>query len=125
MNYLLDTCVFIWAMTDSKNLSKQLRNIIINTSNNIYISVATPWEIIIKKSLGKLTCPDNIEELIEINDFKKLEINFKHVLNLQELEKHHKDPFDRILISQAKTEKLTILTDDKKFKDYNVKIIGN
>jgi len=122
MNYLLDTCVFIWAMANPNKLSLNTKSIILDRLNNIYISSITPWKITIKKSLGKLTCPDNIEELIKINDFKELPINFKHVLELKKLPLHHKDPFDRMIIAQARVENLTILTDDEKFRDYDVKV---
>lgn len=122
MNYLLDTCVFIWAMSDPNQLSKKIKNIIEDCSSNIYISSVTPWEMSIKKSIGKLNCPDNIEEVIKLNDFKELPITFKHTSELKKLPPHHNDPFDRMLISQARIENLTILTNDEKILAYEVKV---
>lgn len=123
MSFLLDTHVFLWWLADNSKLSSKARTIIENENNLIFVSIASIWEIIIKKSLGKLKTPDNLEKIIPENDFKELFITLKHVLALQQLPNYHHDPFDRMLLAQAKSESLTIITADEKLTTYDVHYI--
>jgi len=114
----LDTHILIWWLTDEKRLSNKVREQIINPKNIVFVSAVSACEIAIKKSLGKLTTPDDLEIQIEQQSFEVLPITIKHGLYLEQLPFHHKDPFDRILIAQAKIEDLTIVSYDKKFSLY-------
>jgi PIN domain nuclease of toxin-antitoxin system len=123
MSYLLDTHTFIWWIEDNLNLSYQSKQIISNPNNLIFISAVNTWEITIKKSLGKLNVPSNLEEIILQCGFDILPIAIKHTLFIENLDKHHDDPFDRLLISQAIIENLTIITRDEKIIKYKVPYI--
>jgi PIN domain nuclease of toxin-antitoxin system len=123
MSYLLDTHTFIWWIEDNLNLSYQSKQIISNPNNLIFISAVNTWEITIKKSLGKLNVPGNLEEIILQCGFDVLPIAIKHTLFIENLDKHHDDPFDRLLISQAIIENLTIITRDEKIIKYKVPYI--
>jgi len=89
----------------------------------VFVSAASAWEIAIKKSLGKLQAPDDLKEQVKVQRFTPLDINIDHALTVGKLPQHHRDPFDRILIAQAMSENLIIITRDRKFKAYKIKTI--
>jgi PIN domain nuclease of toxin-antitoxin system len=97
------------------------------TENVVYVSVVTAWEIQIKKQLGKLSLTVPLAELLEsqqeVNDVNILQVQLNHVLALDELPFHHKDPFDRLLVAQARIEGMEIATADPVFSKYDVKVI--
>jgi PIN domain nuclease of toxin-antitoxin system len=127
MSYLLDTHTFLWFLEGNKNLSSNARIIIENPNNTIFVSIASIWEIAIKTSLNKLKLSVNLEEVkteIVKNNFEILPLDFEHIIELTNLEQIHKDPFDRIIISQAISEKYTIISKDSNFGFYkNVNIL--
>jgi PIN domain nuclease of toxin-antitoxin system len=127
MAYLLDTHTFLWYLDGNKSLSKKVREIIDNPKNKSYISIASIWEMGIKISLDKLQLGISLEVLKQeliANEIEILPLDLDHIIELQHLDYHHRDPFDRILISQAKCEKLKILSKDKSFKLYKqVKVV--
>ena len=127
MAYLLDTHTFLWFLEGSKRLSKKTKDIIVNPKNKTFIRIASIWEMGIKLSLDKLELDLSLEEFKQElirNEIEILPLDFDHIITLSKLEYHHRDPFDRILISQAKSEKLTILSKDSHFKLYKqVKVV--
>ena len=123
MNILLDTHVLIWALENNPELSDGARNSIIRAGNMVFVSSISIWEIAIKKNLGKLETPDNLQEEIELHRFTPLQINFDHAELAGKLPDIHKDPFDRMLIAQAIIEKLTLVTRDKIIARYDVDIL--
>ncbi len=123
MNILLDTHVLIWALENNPTLSDKARNAIIDGNNMVFVSSATVWEINIKRSIGKLDVPDNLVDEIRIHRFTPLDINYDHAQLAGNLPYIHKDPFDRILIAQAITEKLVLVTRDESIIKYDVKIL--
>lgn len=124
MKYLLDTHVFIWWMEENKKLPAEIKSIIDDSFNNIFISVITPWEIVIKIKTKKLKVPKNYASYVINGIFKLLPIEISHVLGVERLPLFHKDPFDRMLIAQAKVEDLTLITSDQKFKKYDLSLIS-
>ncbi|OGM20750.1 hypothetical protein A2714_03660 [Candidatus Woesebacteria bacterium RIFCSPHIGHO2_01_FULL_38_9] len=124
MKYLLDTHVFIWWLEADQRLSQNLKRIIDNPNNIKFVSVATFWEIIIKVHTKKLFLKTPVKNILKNFEFETLEINLKHVLGLEKLPDYHKDPFDRMLIAQAKVEDCTLITNDPKIQKYKVKIVG-
>lgn len=91
--------------------------------NLVFVSAVTAWEIAIKKALGKLKVPGNYREGLRRYRFTPLDITTEHALTIESLPSHHKDPFDRMLIAQAKIERLTLVTHDPNIKAYGVPII--
>lgn len=127
MRYLLDTCTWIFLLNNDTRINEQQKQIVRDSQNNIYISVVSAWEMTIKVQKGKLELPKLIEKLVFeacIKDnFKILNLDVFSVLNTKNLPNHYKDPFDRILISQAIDNDLTVITNDKKFLNYDVKVL--
>lgn len=123
MKFLLDTHALLWWLDNNPTLSRKAKQVISLEKNIIYVSAVSAWEIAIKKSLGKLEAPDNLEEVIKINNFIPLPISFTHALDIGKLPNYHEDPFDRLLIAQAKYEKLTLITRDANIIKYDVAVI--
>lgn len=126
MQLLLDTHALIWFINGDKSLSEKARNLIKNLENECFVSIASVWEIAIKLSLGKLelNCSFNdLSKLLIESEIEILPISFEHINYLLSLEFHHRDPFDRIIISQGIIEKMAIVTKDDNFINYRVKTI--
>lgn len=123
MKYLLDTHTLLWWLEDNPTLSRKAKQIISLNKNIIYVSSVSAWEIAIKKSLGKLEAPDNLEEMIRENNFVPLSISIVHALDIIKLPNHHDDPFDRLLIAQAKYEKLILITRDANIAKYKISVV--
>jgi len=123
VNFLLDTHVLLWWLSDHKSLTTKAVGAIKDGENSIFVSAATAWEISIKRVLGKLKAPDGLEETLESNRFRQLPISIRHGLVAGSLPRHHDDPFDRMLIAQAQTEQLTIITHDVRMEQYGVSIL--
>ena len=117
MRLLLDTHALLWWLAD-EGLTDQARDAIADPANLVILSAASAWEISIKKALGKLSAPDDLEQQAEESGFSPLPITIAHALAAGRLPRHHDDPFDRMLIAQAFAEGLTIVTHDKRFADY-------
>ena len=120
MRYLVDTQIFIWLMEGNKRLASKHVALLRNPKANIYISIASIWEMIIKQSLGRLKIPVDLEGDLQKTGFRVLPVEIPHVLGLKNLPNIHKDPFDRMLVAQAKKENLKLITSDKKIAKYKV-----
>ena len=123
--YIIDTHAFLWYLRNSPELSQRALEII-NSESIIYVSVASFWEIAIKSSIGKLEIEQNItqiENLCMEKDIAILPIKSRHLDLLKSLEKKHGDPFDRLIICQAKAENLCIVTRDSIIPLYAVETI--
>lgn len=126
MKYLLDTHTFVWFLNGDKNLSGKAKKEILKASNEKFISIAGIWEMAIKVSLGKLkiNCPfKDVLSQIEENGFLILPISFEHTLFVSQLEFHHRDPFDRLILAQAMVEDMVLISKDRSFKNYDVKVL--
>ncbi len=123
--YILDTHVVIWTLSDPSNLSETAKKIILN-GDSLYTSILTFWEIQIKKSKGRLTFPYSVGEAVQkcsMAGIKILNIKPSHIDALDSLSHIHGDPFDRLLIAQALSEDMTIITRDEKIPPYGVKTV--
>jgi PIN domain nuclease of toxin-antitoxin system len=120
---LIDSHVLIWWLKEPEKLSSLHYTLIENPANNIMISIASLWELHIKASLQKLSLPENFFTEIDKNQFSILEISQNHLSRILELPQYHRDPFDRLIISQAMAEKIPIITQDKSFSDYPVELL--
>ena len=127
MRYLLDTGVWMWALDPFERLRSSAREILANGKEEIFLSAATTWELSIKMAVGKLRFPappaQSIPRLMAEQNLKPLPITHAHAAKVYELPLHHADPFDRLLIAQAVVEDLTILTADREFKRYDVRLV--
>jgi len=125
MRLLLDTHTFIWAATQDDRLSPKARELLLDSENELFLSTASIWEMAIKTSIGKLILKQPIEqtinEQIQINGLQILNIESAHALAVASLPWHHRDPFDRLLITQSKLERMTILGRDSVMDAYGVK----
>ena len=121
MRYLLDTHIFLWWLADDKKLLEKPRELIKNPDNQIFISVASAWEMSIKSKIGKLSLKTTIHDCFEGSGFLVLDLLLTHVLELDKLPPYHQDPFDRILIAQSKVENLILISDDMKIKKYDIR----
>lgn len=118
MKILLDTHSLIWFLEDNPKLSGSAKNEIEKLRNQCFVSIASFWEIAIKVSLGKLELRYDFSKLFEFcqkSEIRILPIEPKHLEQLLHLGFHHKDPFDRLIIAQAKSEKMTIISKDENF----------
>lgn len=123
MRYLIDTQVFIWWLEDLNKLKDSTRSILENKQNQILVSTITGVEISIKQKLGKIKLKTTLRTMFNISDFEVLNLNLDHALQLGQLPIYHNDPFDRILIAQAKVENLTLITADRKIWKYKLPLI--
>ena len=124
MQILIDTHILLWAIGDSGRLSSSVHELLTNTNNQVYVSVASIWEIVIKNALAKDCFQVDVEKIIETvfkMDFIELpiSISISHAKTVATLESIHKDPFDRILIAQTISEKMLFLTNDKILVGYS------
>jgi len=125
-NLLIDTQSFIWFVENDPRLPVSIRNIMEDSKYSLFISIASLWEIVIKSSLGKLPLQKNIPEMIRDitkNGFIILQIIPQHLITLHGLEYIHRDPFDRIIISQAITENMQVVSSDELFVKYRINIV--
>jgi len=121
---LIDTHVLMWWLADDPRLGSYARELIGNERNETYVSAASAWEISIKKALGKLEAPDNLHFLMEEEGFSTLPITFFHGERAGSLPALHRDPFDRMLIAQAQSEGLDIVTADERMASYAVRTVS-
>ena len=127
MRLLLDTHTFLWFISGDGQLSSKARELISDPENEVLLSVASLWEIVIKVGLGKLRLAGSFEEVIpsqlQSNDIEVLGIELAHLSELNHLPQHHKDPFDRLIIAQALAEGMPLLSKDDNFKEYRVQLL--
>jgi PIN domain nuclease of toxin-antitoxin system len=127
MSYLLDTTIFVWLLKEPEKLNPRALALIEDEGQDVYLSSVTSWEIVIKFAIGKLTLPKKpdalLSEIFTNFSFQPLPITHAHSLAVEELVFHHRDPFDRMLVAQAKSEKLVLLTADSMFEKYPVDIL--
>jgi len=126
MNLLLDTHIALWAITDSPRLTPRARELLLSQNAQIWVSAASIWEISIKHALGRGDMPVSGHEALDWfrrSGYRLLPIEPEHAAEVERLPTHHHDPFDRILIAQALTEPMRLLTHDADVAAYSDTII--
>ena len=127
MNLLLDTHTFLWAIDSPELLPERIEQLLSNNTSIWFLSLTSVWEIQIKSELGKLRLSLPLSELIETqqqtNDLQLLPVELSHIYALSGLPHHHRDPFDRLLITQARVERLPLLSRDSIFDAYDLERI--
>jgi len=124
MRLLLDTHVFLWWLEGSERLAPPTETLLTDPTTTVVVSAASIWEIEIKRSLGRLTAPDDVLEQVPANSFDLLPISGGHAVAAARLPRHHDDPFDRMLVAQAIAEGLTLVTRDARMADYQVGLLS-
>ena len=119
---LVDTHALLWWLSDDAALSPAAREALADPANEPFVSAVSVWEIATKRSLGKLTAPEDLPDLIVDEGFSWLPITPLHAWQVRALPVHHRDPFDRLLVAQAISEQLPIITADARFNDYGVEV---
>lgn len=127
MKILLDTHVWLWWLSEPERLPGAIREALEDGENPLYLSVLTSWEIAIKYATGKLPLPEPplvfVEKRLQRDGLQTLHIEHRHALAVAQLPMHHHDPFDRLLIAQARDESMVLATVDAKIKAYEVATI--
>jgi len=127
VKYLIDTHTLLWSAGNSPRLSSKVKKIYLNPNNDIYLSLASIWELSIKIGLNKINLSIPLKKFVDIhilgNNIEILNINLNHIYRIEKLPLHHRDPFDRLIISQAIEENLPIIGNDKIFDNYKIKRI--
>lgn len=122
MRLLLDTHVWLWAINEPEKLGPRTVGTLESLGSRVYLSAVSSWEIAIKWRLGKLNLPARPEELVKdslsVNGFLRLDVSHEHGLRVADLPDRHRDPFDRLLVAQATSEGLTLLTADTALTAY-------
>lgn len=127
MKLLLDTHLLLWAAGEPGKLSDKARNLILDTSNDLFFSAASIWEIVIKRNLERpdfRVDPVRLRKMLVVNGYEEIPVESEHALAVASLPPLHKDPFDRILLAQARTEGLQLLTVDEQIANYGDSIIA-
>jgi len=127
MKVLLDTHTFLWWNTDDPQLSLHAKEVIANGENEVYLSAASVWEIVIKTSKGRLILPEApaqyISKRMGLYRFQPLPIQISHAAHVFQLPPLHNDPFDRMLIAQSQMETIPLITKDEDIRRYTLDII--
>ena len=127
MRLLLDSHTFLWWVQDDPALKRRARAAIADPDNDCFLSHASIWDMTIKASLGKLKLPSTVERFVvehcEVNSFHLLPISLAHIASVESLPFHHRDPFDRLLVAQARHEAMTFVSRDSSVKAYGVSVI--
>ena len=126
MNLLLDTHILLWAAGNPDRLSEKCRELLLNSSNNLFFSAASLWEISIKFSLGRSDFnvdPFLLRQMLLLHAYRELPVNGEHATTVSTLSALHKDPFDRILITQARVEGMLLITSDSLVAAYGEGIL--
>ncbi len=125
MKLLLDTHVLLWALNDSARLGLTARSLIVDRANDVLVSVASLWEVALKSQAGKLRADvQDISNAITRSGVALLGIEVAHLVALTSLPRHHKDPFDHLLIAQAMSENAALMSDDRNMPKDPVQVIG-
>lgn len=124
MRLLLDTHAWLWWLADDRRLGRRARQVLANPRSEVYVSAASAWEVAIKETLGKLRLRKaDLEGEIAANGFLELPIRTRHAFVAGRLAPVHDDPFDRMLVAQAQTEELVVVTADPVFEKYGVPVL--
>jgi len=122
VSFLVDTHVVLWWLTDDATLSEAIKNTM-DHDPDVYVSAASIWEVAIKQAIGKLTEPADLPERIRESGFRELPITHEHAIAAGRLPLIHRDPFDRMLVAQARHEGLTLATRDANIQRYEVPVL--
>ncbi len=129
MRVLIDTHTLLWFLSGDLRLTRHAYGVIANPANEVLLSVGSLWEIAIKASIGKLPLPEPFEDLLPAQLAEErialVPIEMRHLAELRRLPFHHRDPFDRLIVAQARVEGVPVVTRDAAFEGYDIGVIWN
>jgi PIN domain nuclease of toxin-antitoxin system len=127
LKYLLDTGVWLWSVGKPSRISRNARDVMADSRNDVFLSAVTSWEVAIKAASGKLHLPEPpdlfVPRRMAAQGLRPLAVSHEHALAVFGLPPHHRDPFDRLLIAQAKVEEMTLISADRMFDRYPVQLL--
>ena len=127
MSYLLDTHILIWLLTGSARIGESVVSTLADPAHTVYVSAVSAWEIAIKDGLGKIAVPPDLDHWLPAEiaaaGLTPLPIDLHHALVVERIPRHHNDPFDRLLIAQAVLDDLTLVSADRSFDAYDVRLL--
>lgn len=127
MTYLLDTGVWLWSVGEPSRISRKARDVMADISHDVFLSAVTSWEVAIKAASGKLQLPEPpdlyVPRRMAAQGLRPLALSHEHALAAFALPAHHRDPFDRLLIAQAKVEEMTLISADRMFDRYPAQLL--
>jgi len=127
VTYLLDTGVWLWSVGEPSRISRKAREVMAEVSHEVFLSAVTSWEVAIKAASGKLQLPEPpdlyVPRRMAAQGLRPLALSHEHALAAFALPAHHRDPFDRLLIAQAKVEEMTLISADRMFDRYPVQLL--
>jgi PIN domain nuclease of toxin-antitoxin system len=123
VKFLLDTHILLWWLSGHPSLPARAGEVIADPDTTVMVSAASAWEIAIKKAAGRLDAPDDLVDALEAGGLDTLPVTVAHALAAGALPPHHADPFDRMLIAQARAEGVCLITVDRRFSDYEVDVL--
>ena len=127
MKYLLDTGVWLWSVGKPSRISRNARDVMADSRNDVFLSAVTSWEVAIKAASGKLHLPEPpdlfVPRRMAAQGLRPLAVSHEHARAVFGLPPHHRDPFDRLLIAQAKVEEMTLISADRMFDRYPVRLL--
>lgn len=124
MRLLLDTHALLWSLTEPRKLRGGTRAALADAHNDVFVSAVSGWEIAVKRALGKLEAPDDLEAGVRQQGFLPLDLTFRHAEQAGALPPHHGDPFDRMLVAQAQVEGLVVVTRDARISLYGIRTMA-
>lgn len=124
MRLLLDTHALLWSLTEPRKLRGGTRAALADAHNDVFVSAVSGWEIAVKRALGKLEAPDDLEAGFRQQGFLPLDLTFRHAEQAGALPPHHGDPFDRMLVAQAQVEGLVVVTRDTRIPLYGIRTMA-
>ena len=124
MRLLLDTHALLWSLTEPRKLRGGTRAVLADANNDVFVSAVSGWEIAVKRALGKLEAPDDLEAGFRQQGFLPLDLTFRHAEQAGALPPHHGDPFDRMLVAQAQVEGLVVVTRDTRIPLYGIRTMA-
>jgi len=124
MKLLLDTHVFLWLLAEPDRIGGKTRRALEDPTNAVFVSAVSGWEIELKRALGKLHAPADLDQSLKTLRFTELPLHLRHMRELPRLPDRHRDPFDRMLIAQARADNLILVTHDRAIIGYPVKTMS-
>lgn len=125
MRLLIDTHVFVWMTAEPERIGKAVQAALDDEANTVFVSAVSAWEIAIKRAVRQIDFPiETLDAIMDRAGFEPLPVTARHGIEAGGLPPHHRDPFDRMLIAQARIEDLVLVSDDRAFAPYEVRLLG-